>query len=79
MNIASVVDTTMFKRILVVMRLANCMAVVPSYDSLFPTTVMRNRWVSALLGLMDTTNHPYVTLLTAVTAGRWMKKIVPPP
>ena len=76
MKIASMVDTTLLRRILFVIRLAHFVTVVPSYDILLPLTVMQTRWFSALLGLMDTTIHPYFTLLPAGTAERWMKKIV---
>ena len=54
MNIAMMVKTTLLRRILVVIRLEHCVAVGPSYERLSPPTVMRTRWVSALMGLMDT-------------------------
>ena len=68
MNIASMVETTLLRRILVDMRLAHSVAVGPSYDILSPPTVIRTQSVLALLGLMDTIIHPYVTLLPAGTA-----------
>ena len=58
MNIARMAETKLLMRILVVIRLAHCVAVGPSYESLSPPTVMRTRWVSALLVLMDTTIRP---------------------
>ena len=67
-NIASMVKTTLLRRILVLMRLVHCVAVGPFYDSFLPLTVMRNWWFSDLLRLMDTTIHPYVTLFPAGTA-----------
>ena len=68
MNIASMVETTLLRRILVDTRLAHSVAVGPSYDILSPPTVIRTQSVLALLGLMDTIIHPYVTLLPAGTA-----------
>ena len=76
MNISRMVETTLFRRILVVTRLAHCVALRPSYDSLSPPTVMRTQWVLAMLGLMDTTIFPYVTLLPAGTDDLCMKKKV---
>ena len=67
MNIASTVETALLRMILAVVIIAHCVVVGPSYDSLFPPTVMWTRWVLALLGLMDTTILPYVTLLPAGT------------
>ena len=76
MNRASMVETTLLRRILVVIRFAHCVAVGPSYESLSPPTVIRTRCVSALLGLVDTTIRPHVTLLPAGTSEWWMKKIL---
>ena len=64
------VETTLLSSILVVMRLAHFVAVVPSYDSLLLPTVMQKRWVSVLLVLMDTTILQYGALLLAGTADR---------
>ena len=47
------------------MRLAHCVEVGTLYDSLCLPKVIRNRWVSDFLGLMDTTIRPYATLLNA--------------
>ena len=57
-NISNMVETIMLRMILVVIRLENCALVGPSYDSLLPPKVMHTRWVSALLGLIDTKIHP---------------------
>ena len=57
-NIANMVDTILLKRILVLIRLAHCVVVVPSYESSFPPTVMRTRWVSAFVGLIYTKIRP---------------------
>ena len=57
-NISKMVETTIMRRILVVIRLAHCVAVGPLYKSLSPPTVMRTQCVSVLLGLIDTTIHP---------------------
>ena len=40
MNSARMVDTTLLRRILVVIRLAHCVAVGPSYEIFSPPTVM---------------------------------------
>ena len=53
-NISNIVETTLLSRILVMIRLAHFVAVGPSYESLSPPLVMHTRWVSALLGLIDT-------------------------
>ena len=76
MNISRRVETTLLRRICVVMRLAHFVAVDPSYDSLLPLTVMWNRWVLDLLVLMETMIYPYATLLPAGTADMCMNKIV---
>ena len=68
MNIESMVDTTLLRRIFVVMRLTHCVAVGNSYDILSLSMVLRKRWVSAMLGLVDTKIRPYVTLLSAWTS-----------
>ena len=75
-NIAKMVETILLRRILVVIRLAHCVVVGPSYESLSPPTVMHTRCVSVLLGRIDTTIRPYVTLLPAGTHERWMKKML---
>ena len=58
MNRARVVETTLLRRILVFIKLAHCVAVGPSYESLSNPTVMRTQFVSALLGLIDMTILP---------------------
>ena len=68
MKITSTVDIKVLRRILVVMILAHCMIVYPYYDSVLLPMVIRNRWVLPLLGLMDTTICPYITLLPAWTS-----------
>ena len=57
-NIAKMVDTTLLRSILVVIRLTHCVAVGPSYESFSPLKVMRNQCVSVLLGLIDTSIRP---------------------
>ena len=52
------VDTTLPRRILVVIKLVHCVVVGPLYESLSSPTVMRTRCVSALLGLLETTICP---------------------
>ena len=54
-NIANMVETTLLRRILVVIRIAHYVAVGPSYESLSPPTVMHTWCVSVLLGLIDMT------------------------
>ena len=70
------VETTLLRRILVVIRLAHCVAVGPFYESLSPPMVMRARWVSALLNLIDTEICPQVTRFPAGTSEWWTKKMV---
>ena len=57
-NISKIVETTLLRRIVVVIRLAHCVAVGPSYESLSPLAVMRTWCVSVLLGLIDTKIFP---------------------
>ena len=57
-NIDNVVETALLRRILVLIRLAHCVAVGPLYEIISPPTVMRNRCVSVLLGLLDTAIRP---------------------
>ena len=70
MNIAIMVDTTLLSRTFVLIRIKKCAAVVPSYNSLLPMTVMQMRRVLALLGLMDTTIYPYVNIFPSGTSVR---------
>ena len=70
MNIASMLDTTLLSRTLEVIRLAHCVVVGPSYDSLSSSMVMQTRWFLALLGLMYTKIRPYATMFSAGTADR---------
>ena len=58
MNRARMVETTLLRKILVVLKLAHCVAVGPSNESLSPPTVMRTLCASALLGLMGTKIRP---------------------
>ena len=76
MNKASTVDNAPFRRILVVMILAHCVAVGPLCESLALLTMMQTRWFLDFLGLMDTTIHSYLTLLPTWTSDRQMKKMV---
>ena len=57
-NISKMLETILLRRILVVIRLAHCVAVGPSYKSLSPPTVMHTWCVSALLVLIDTKIRP---------------------
>ena len=63
-NIAKMVEITLLRRILVVIRLEHFVSVVPLYESLPPPTLMRTWCVSVLLGLIDMTIRPEVNLLT---------------
>ena len=75
-KISNMAENTLLMRILVVIRLAHCVVLDPSYESLSPPTVMRNQCVSVFLGLIVMTIRPYVTLLPARTPERWIKKMV---
>ena len=61
-NFSIMAETTPLSRTLVVIRIAHCVSVSPSYDSLLPPKLMQTRWVLALLGVTDTTTRPYVNL-----------------
>ena len=75
-NRVRMVETTLLRRILVLIRLAHCVAMGLSYESLSHPTVMRNRCVSAFLVLIDTKICPYVALLPAGNLEWLMKKMV---
>ena len=70
MNIAGMVETTLLRRILIMMRLTQFVSMDPLYNSVLPPTMMRTRWFLALLGLMDTTICPYITVFPSGTADR---------
>ena len=75
-NIAKMVETTLLRRIFVLIRLAHCVAVGPSYEILSPPSAMRTLCVSVLLVLIDTKICTKANLLPAGTPDRWMKKMV---
>ena len=76
MNISRSFETTLLRRTFLVIRLAHCVVLWTFYDRLLPLTVMQIRWFLDLLGLIDTTIRPYVTLLHSGTAYLCMKKIM---
>ena len=76
MNRSRMVETTLLRRILVVIRRAHCVAVGPLYESFSPPLEMCTWCVSAFLGLIDTTICPYLTILPAGTPDWWINKVL---
>ena len=60
------VDTVLLNIILVVTSPVHSVSVTPSNFILYPPTVKRTRWVSALCGLISATIRPYVTVFPIV-------------